>query len=29
MLTGDPYFHIQSYETKEELFGMIDEILKQ
>ena len=29
MLAGDPYFHIQSYETKAELFRMIDEILKQ
>ncbi|NLH63281.1 MAG: C-Myc-responsive protein Rcl [Erysipelotrichaceae bacterium] len=28
MLTGDPYFHIQSYETKEELWHMISEILK-
>ena len=28
MLTGDPYFHIQSYETKEELLAMIHEILK-
>ncbi len=28
MLTGDPYFHIQSYETKEELIRMIDDILK-
>lgn len=29
MLTGDPYFHIQSYETKEELFSMLDKILKK
>ena len=29
MLTGDPYFHIQSYETKEELLTMIHEILQQ
>ena len=28
MLTGDPYFHIQSYETKEEVLNMIHEILK-
>jgi nucleoside 2-deoxyribosyltransferase len=28
MLTGDSYYHIQSYETKEELFPMIDAILK-
>ena len=27
MLTGDPYFHIDTYDTKEELFQKIDEIL--
>lgn len=27
MLTGDPYFHIDTYETKEELFAKIDAIL--
>lgn len=28
MLTGDPYFHIYPYETKEELFTKVKEILK-
>lgn len=28
MLTGDSYFHIYRYETKEELFKLIDGILK-
>lgn len=28
MLTGDDYFTIHAYETKEELFEMIDAILK-
>lgn len=28
MLTGDPYYHIASYETKEELLSQIHEILK-
>lgn len=27
MLTGDPYFHIDTYETKEELFEKIRSIL--
>lgn len=29
MLTGDPYFHIDSYDTKEELFQKIDTVLSQ
>lgn len=29
MLTGDPYFHIASYSSKEELLQMIDEILNK
>lgn len=29
MLTGDPYFHISSYEKKEELFAKIREILEK
>ena len=28
MLTGDPYFHIASYTTKDELFALIDAALK-
>ncbi len=29
MLAGDPYFHIQSYETRDELLRRIDEILNR
>lgn len=29
MLKGDPYFHIDSYQDKEELFHKIDEVLRK
>lgn len=29
MLTGDPYFHIDTYETKEELFQKVHELLER
>ncbi len=28
MLTGNPYFKIHPYEKEEEIYGVIDEILK-
>ncbi len=28
MLTGNPYYTIYSYETKEEIFGILDSILR-
>ena len=28
MLTGDPYFHIHPYETEEEIYPVIDNILQ-
>ena len=29
MINGDPFFHICSYETEEELIALIDSVLKQ
>lgn len=29
MLTGDPYFAVHTYETEEEIYPILDEILKQ
>ena len=29
MLTGNPYFHIHPYEREEEIYPLLDEILKQ
>jgi hypothetical protein len=29
MITGDPYFHVIAYKTKEELFEKIAEILSK